>query len=314
MSALRNSRRPIFHVSDFLEVLLVSRELLDLRLAVHPEWAEHHRVQFTCPLLWVKLYLLRLLKFLVELLKDTAQILSSFGWNIVVGQVGTVFASTQEDQLRMLGAFQALSSRVRLLAGVGGAVCLTENLDRNWLGSRTHAIGTYIWILLEVASFSRLLVLGLCIDGVCELLLFWFDLAGVAPHRSILELEDQLLILSQLGFHLEFALASVSRLLLQEGLELLLAWREVSLFRAVAQLTATQLAGIPLLGTVRGGGLRAQLTISNSFTMSLGHVLWALISQPEIIFEQQLIDLYFIHGLIHLPPLVVLDQFLKTNA
>lgn len=136
----------------------------------------------------------------------------------------------------------------------------------------------------------------------------------MASHRSILQLEDQLLILSQLGFHLEFALASVSRLLLQEGLELLLAWRKVSLFRAVTQLTATQLAGIPLLGTVRGGGLRAQLTIPNSFTMSLGHILRALISQPEIILEQQLIDLYFIHGLIHLPPLVVLDQFLKTDA
>jgi len=312
MSTLRDSRRPIFHISDFLEVLLVRRELLDLRLAVHPEWAEHHRVQFTCPLLWVELYLLRLLKFLVELLKDAAQILSSFGRNIVVGQVGTVFAATQEDQLRVLGAFQALSSGVGLLAGVSGAVCLTENLDRNWiklnwLGCWTHAIWTYVWILLQVASFSRLLVLALCINGICELLLFWFDLASVAAHRSILQLEDQLLILSQLGFHLQFALASVSRLLLQEGLELLLAWCEVSLFCAVAQLTATQLAGIPLLGTVRGGGLRAQLTISNSFTMSLGHVLWALISQPEIIFEQELIDLYFIHGLIHLPPLIVLD-------
>jgi hypothetical protein len=136
----------------------------------------------------------------------------------------------------------------------------------------------------------------------------------VAPHGRVLQLEDQLLVLSLLGFHLKFTLASVSRLLLQEGLELLLAWREVSLFRAVAQLTATQLAGIPLLGTVRGGGLRAQFTISNSFTMSLGHVLRALISEPEIIFEQQLIDLYFIHGLIHLPPLVVLDQFFETDA
>ena len=136
----------------------------------------------------------------------------------------------------------------------------------------------------------------------------------MAPHRSILQLEDQLLILPQLGFHLQFALASVSRLLLQEGLELLLAWCEISLFCAVAQLAATQLAGISLLGIVRRGGLRAQLTISNSFTMSLGHVLWALISQPEIIFEQKLIDLYFIHGLIHLSPLIVLDQFLKTDA
>jgi hypothetical protein len=105
MSTLRNSRRPIFHVSNFLEVLLVRRELLDLRLAVHPEWAEHHRVQFTCPLLRVELYLLRLLKFLVELLKDTAQILSSFWRNIVVGQVGTIFASAQQDQFRVLRAF-----------------------------------------------------------------------------------------------------------------------------------------------------------------------------------------------------------------